>query len=50
MFMSGATTLQAASNRPMPPRIAQVLGVVRTLITYGRNLVDALNQHASQPP
>jgi hypothetical protein len=33
----------------MPPRIAQVLGVARTLIAYGKNLSETLNDHASQP-
>jgi len=36
-------------RRPVPARIGQVLGILRTLITYGTNLAEALNQHASQP-
>jgi hypothetical protein len=36
-------------NRAMPPRIRQVLGIVRTLIAYGQNLTEALESHASQP-
>ena len=38
---------RAAPNRPVPPRIAQVLGVVRTLIAYGKNLAATLRQHAA---
>jgi len=41
--------IQPDANRAMPPRIAQVLGVVRTLIAYGTDLADTLNQHASVP-
>jgi len=33
----------------MPPRIRQVLGVVRMLIAYGKNLAETLENHASQP-
>jgi len=33
--------------RPVPARIGRVLGILRTLITYGTNVADALNQHAS---
>jgi hypothetical protein len=36
-------------DRAVPPRIAQVLGVVRTLIAYGKNLADTLESNASQP-
>jgi hypothetical protein len=42
-------TLQPEPNRPVPPRIGQVLGILRTLIAYGKNLSDTLNQHASEP-
>ncbi len=33
----------------MPPRIGKVLGLLRTLITYGRNLADTLRQHSAAP-
>jgi len=46
---SDAVANPPTPNRPTPPRIAQVLGVVRTLIIYGQNLAETLNQHASQP-
>jgi len=36
-------------DRAVPARIGQVLGVVRTLIEYGQDLADTLNQHASVP-
>jgi len=42
-------TIQPEPNRPVPPRIGQVLGILRTLIAYGKNLSDTLNQHASEP-
>ena len=42
-------TPQPAPKRAMPPRIRRVLGVVRTLIAYGQNLAETLEQHASQP-
>ena len=42
-------TLQPKSTRPMPPRIGQVLGLLRTLIAYGNNLAETLESHASQP-
>jgi hypothetical protein len=40
---------QPDPDRAMPPRIRQVLGVVRMLIAYGKNLAETLEQHASQP-
>jgi len=33
----------------MPASIGQVLGLIRTLIAYGRNLTDLLEQHANDP-
>ncbi|HTU06311.1 MAG TPA: hypothetical protein VMG13_12230, partial [Trebonia sp.] len=52
--MSDAVTAPAEARhpdppRPVPPRISQVLGVVRTLIAYGQDLAETLNQHASVP-
>jgi len=50
--MPDATTTPAEAHhpdRPVPPRIGQVLGVVRTLIAYGQDLAETLNQHASVP-
>jgi len=36
-------------NRAVPPRIRAVLGIVHTLIAYGQNLAESLENHASQP-
>ncbi|HEX5327905.1 MAG TPA: hypothetical protein VFW75_14655 [Acetobacteraceae bacterium] len=33
----------------MPQHIGQVLGLVHTLIAYGRNLADTLRRHAADP-
>ena len=42
-------TPQPKPTRPMPARIGQVLGILRTLIAYGNNLAETLENHASQP-
>jgi hypothetical protein len=42
-------TLQTDPKRAVPPRIRQVLGIIQTLIAYGKNLADTLESHASQP-
>jgi len=42
-------TIQPDPNRPMPPRIRAVLGIVHTLIAYGQNLAETLENHASHP-
>jgi hypothetical protein len=52
--MSDTANKQIAAARPdpkraVPPRIRQVLGIVRTLIAYGQNLAETLESHASQP-
>jgi len=54
MFMFDAATepvaaVQPDPNRAVPHHVGQVLGVVRTLIAYGRNLADTLRQHAADP-
>jgi len=36
-------------DRAAPARICQVLGLVRTLIAYGRNLAETLRQHTVDP-
>ena len=36
-------------HRAVPPRIRAVLGIVHTLIAYGQNLAETLENHASQP-
>ncbi len=41
--------VQPEPPRAVPPRIGQVLGLVRTLIAYGKNLADTLRQHAADP-
>ncbi len=41
--------VQPDPHRAVPPRIGQVLGLVRTLIAYGKNLADTLRQHAAEP-
>jgi hypothetical protein len=40
---------QPKPNRAMPARIGQVLGLLRTLIAYGKNLADTLQRHAADP-
>jgi hypothetical protein len=52
--MSDAPAAPAASIRPdpdraEPTRVSQVLGLLRTLIAYGKNLADTLQQHAAAP-
>jgi hypothetical protein len=42
-------TLHPKPTGPMPPRIGQVLGLLRMLIAYGNNLAETLESHASQP-
>lgn len=55
MFVSDvATTPPIAAPHPdphraMPEHIGQVLGLLHTLITYGRNLADTLRRHAADP-
>ncbi len=53
MFDTAATApvaaVQPAPHRAVPPRIGQVLGLVRTLIAYGQNLADTLRQHTADP-
>ncbi len=54
MFVFDAATapaeaLQPDPDRAVPPRIGQVLGLLRTLVTYGRNLADTLRQHSAAP-
>ncbi len=44
-----AEALQPDPDRAVPPRIGKVLGLLRTLITYGRNLADTLRQHSAAP-
>ncbi len=41
--------VQPDPGRAVPPRIGQVLGLVRALIAYGQNLADTLRQHAADP-
>ncbi len=41
--------VQPDPNRAVPPRIGQVLSLVRTLIVYGKDLADTLRQHAAGP-
>ncbi len=41
--------VQPDPNRAVPPRISQVLSLVRTLIAYGKNLADSLRQHTADP-
>ncbi len=41
--------VQPDPPRAVPPRIGQVLGLLRTLIAYGKNLADTLRQHAADP-
>ncbi|HEX5328218.1 MAG TPA: hypothetical protein VFW75_16235 [Acetobacteraceae bacterium] len=36
-------------HRAVPEHIGQVLGLVRILITYGRNLAETLRRHAADP-
>ena len=36
-------------DRAEPTRIGQVLGLVRTLIAYGKNLAETLRQHTADP-
>jgi len=40
---------QPDPNRAMPPRIRAVLGILHTLIAYGNNLAETLENHASAP-
>jgi hypothetical protein len=52
--MSDAPAAPAASIRPdpdraEPTRVSQVIGLLHTLIAYGRNLADTLQQHAAAP-
>ena len=52
--MSAAATAPAEAhapdpNRAEPTRVSEVLGLLKTLITYGRNLADTLQQHANDP-
>jgi hypothetical protein len=42
-------SLQPDPPRAAPPRLGQVLGLVRTLIAYGKNLATTLRQHAADP-
>jgi hypothetical protein len=42
-------SLQPDPPRAVPPRLGQVLGLVRTLIAYGKNLATTLRQHAADP-
>ena len=54
MFVFDAATapaeaLQPDPDRAVPPRIGKVLGLLRTLIAYGRNLADTLRQHSAAP-
>ncbi len=44
-----AEALQPDPDRAVPPRIGKVLGLLRTLIAYSRNLGDTLCQHAAAP-
>ncbi len=54
MFVFDTATAPVAAVQPdppraVPPRIGQVLGLVRTLIAYGQSLADTLRQHAADP-
>ncbi len=54
MFVFDAATapaeaLQPDPDRAVPPRIGQVVGLLRTLVAYGRNLADTLRQHSAAP-
>ncbi len=44
-----AEALQPDPDRAQPTRISEVLGLLKTLIAYGRNLADTLQQHAADP-
>jgi len=44
-----AEALQPDPDRAVPPRVGKILGLVHTLIAYGRNLADTLRQHAADP-
>jgi hypothetical protein len=44
-----AQALQPDPDRAMPPRIGRFLGLLRTLVVYGRNLADRLRQHSAAP-
>jgi hypothetical protein len=41
--------LQPDPNRAVAHHIGQVIGLVQTLIAYGKNLADTLRQHAAEP-
>jgi len=53
-FVFDAATAPAEALRPdpdqaVPPRVGKLLGLVHTLIAYGRNLAATLRQHAADP-
>jgi hypothetical protein len=54
MFVFDASTapaqaLQPDPRRAVPARIGNFLGLLHTLITYGKNLADTLRQHSAAP-
>ena len=52
MFDAAAAPTEALHpdpDRAVPTRIGPVLGLVRTLIAYGRNLAETLRQHTADP-